>query len=120
MDFLEGLPMNDESTNDALPNTNQSTPVLGYAYSAGDALIGSSSNSKNLPNLTASNSENIQSSSSPPYGNEHMEEKYLLQLMQYRNIAWRYLLCYCLPLQQEILYKQLKIQQEREQELFEK
>ena len=50
---------------------------------------------------------------------QELEEKYLLQLMQYRNIAWRYLLCYCLPLQQEILLKQLKLHQKREQERFE-
>lgn len=39
--------------------------------------------------------------------------RFLLELFKYRNIAWRYLLCYCLPLQQKILVKQLRIAHDR-------
>lgn len=39
---------------------------------------------------------------------EH-NNRYIFHLFHYRNISWRYLLCYCLPSQKKILIKQLKI-----------
>ena len=42
----------------------------------------------------------------------NIDNKYVLSLFEYRNISWRYLLCYCLPNQKKILIKQLKIASE--------
>ncbi|ETO06509.1 Protein kinase domain containing protein [Reticulomyxa filosa] len=66
----------------------------------------------NQSNPLATKSMNVSSSTtdklSRPRVTTAETERYLMQLLKYRNISWRYLLCYCLPLQQQILLEQLR------------
>lgn len=55
------------------------------------------------------------SSSSEDISEEDLS--FILDLFKYRNISWRYLLCHCLPLQQKILVKQLRIVHDRKSSL---